>query len=112
MISMEKKGFNVRMMLLFLGLCCLIISSAAVPTTNEGNFLNFKFGNKELFPSSVQDLLVQDLKKSSEAEEVSGEYLGHEFDEERMLMEITDYPPTGASHKHEPFPPPPENKKP
>ncbi|MBA0758567.1 hypothetical protein Gotri_021550 [Gossypium trilobum] len=29
-----------------------------------------------------------------------------------MLMEITDYAPTGASHKHEPFPPPPENKKP
>ncbi|MFQ6620570.1 hypothetical protein Gotur_000022 [Gossypium turneri] len=108
MTSMEKKGFNVRMMLLFLGLCCLIISSAAVPTTNKGN-LN---SNKELFPSSIQDLLVQDLKKSSEAEEVFGEYLGHEFNEERMPMEITDYAPAGASHKHEPFPPPPENKKP
>ncbi|KAH1128904.1 hypothetical protein J1N35_000282 [Gossypium stocksii] len=105
---MENKGFNVRLMLLFLGLCCLMISSAAVPITNKGN-LN---SNKELFPSSVQDLLVQDVKESSEAEEMFGEYLGHEFNEERMLMEITDYAPPGASHKHELFPPPLENKKP
>ncbi|KAG8489663.1 hypothetical protein CXB51_017681 [Gossypium anomalum] len=95
---MENKGFNVRLMLLFLGLCCLMISSAAVPITNKGN-LNL---NKESFPSSVQDLLVQ---------EMFGEYLGPDFSGERMLMEITDYAPTGASHKHDPFPPPPENKK-
>ncbi|TYI20573.1 hypothetical protein ES332_A07G247700v1 [Gossypium tomentosum] len=107
MISMENKGFNVRLMLLFLGLCCLMISSAAVPITNKGN-LN---SNKELFPSSVQDLLVQDVEKSIEAEEMFGEYLGHDFNGERMLMEITDYAPTGASHKHDPFSPPPENKK-
>ncbi|KAA3487693.1 hypothetical protein EPI10_031507 [Gossypium australe] len=49
----------------------------------------------------------KDVKKSSEAEEMFGEYLGHEFNEERMLMETTDYPPPGPDPKHDPHAPPP-----
>lgn len=44
---------------------------------------------------------MQDVKKSREAEEI------HEFNEERMLMETTDYPPTGPDPKHDPHAPPP-----
>ncbi|XP_012465808.1 uncharacterized protein LOC105784466 [Gossypium raimondii] len=102
MISMENRGSNVRFMVL-LGLCCLLISCAAVPAISEGNLKS----NKELLPSSARNLLTQDVKKSSEAEEMFGEYLGHEFNEERMLMETTDYPPPGPDPKHDPHAPPP-----
>ncbi|MBA0573551.1 hypothetical protein Golob_000820 [Gossypium lobatum] len=88
MISMENRGFNVRYMVL-LGLCCLLISCAAVPAIIVYNYI------------------LQYVKKSSEAEEMFGEYLGHEFNEERMLMETTDYPPPGPDPKHDPHAPPP-----
>ncbi|MBA0816156.1 hypothetical protein Gohar_000849 [Gossypium harknessii] len=55
----------------------------------------------------VYNYILQDVKKSSEAEEMFGEYLGHEFNEERMLMETTDYPPPGPDPKHDPHAPPP-----
>ncbi|XVF06687.1 hypothetical protein REPUB_Repub06bG0071700 [Reevesia pubescens] len=92
---MENKAF-VRLMLLFLGFSYLLLSCAAVPTTRSLK------SNKELpSSSSVQDLLVQDVMKFSEAEELFGEgdTLLHE---ERMLMESTDYPGTGANKNHDP----------
>ncbi|KAG4165878.1 hypothetical protein ERO13_A13G095900v2 [Gossypium hirsutum] len=103
MISMENKGFNVILMVLFLGLCCLLISCATVPAISKGN-LN---SDKELLLSSARNLLAQDVKKSSEAEEMFEEYLGHKFNEERMLIETTDYPPPGPDPKHDPHAPPP-----
>ncbi|MBA0590805.1 hypothetical protein Gotri_019163 [Gossypium trilobum] len=89
---MEKKGF-VRLMLLFLGFSYLLLSCAAVPTTRSLK------SNKEL-PSSVQDLLAQDVMELSDGEEVITE--GDGFNGERMLMESTDYPGTGANKNHDP----------
>ncbi|MBA0687061.1 hypothetical protein Goari_014624 [Gossypium aridum] len=89
---MEKKGF-VRLMLLFLGFSYLLLSSAAVPTTRSLK------SNKEL-PSSVQDLLAQDVMELSDGEEVITESDG--FNGERMLLESTDYPGTGANKNHDP----------
>ncbi|XVF30704.1 hypothetical protein REPUB_Repub16aG0081100 [Reevesia pubescens] len=95
MISMENKYF-VRLMLLFLGFSYLLVSCAAVPTTRSLK------SNKELLPSSssVQDLFAQDVMKLSEAEELFEER--DVFNEERMLMETTDYPGTGANKDHDP----------
>ncbi|XVE90244.1 hypothetical protein DITRI_Ditri20bG0063200 [Diplodiscus trichospermus] len=92
---MENKAF-VRLILLFLGFSCLLLSCAAVPATRSLK------SNKELLPSSsVQDLLAQDLTKLSEAEDLFGE--GDAFNDERMLMESTaDYPGTGANKNHDP----------
>ena len=45
-------------------------------------------------------LFLQDVTKLSEAEELFGE--GDAFNEERMLMESTDYPGTGANKNHDP----------
>ncbi|KAK5823801.1 hypothetical protein PVK06_018564 [Gossypium arboreum] len=59
--------------------------------------------NEELLPSSLQNLLPQDVKKSNEAKEMSG----HEFNEERMLIETIDYAETGSNTKHDPLAPPP-----
>ncbi|XP_022744330.1 uncharacterized protein LOC111295202 [Durio zibethinus] len=96
-ISMENKGF-VRLMLLFLGFSHLLLSCSAVPTTRSLK------SNKELLPSSsVQDFLAQDVIKLSEAEELFGE--GDAVNEERMLMQSTDYPGTGANKNHDPKPP-------
>ncbi|KAK5785900.1 hypothetical protein PVK06_040522 [Gossypium arboreum] len=115
---MEKKGF-VRLMLLFLGFSYLLLSCAAVPSTSKSSILafpstsffnlinNFFFflfigslkSNKEL-PSSVQDLLAQDVMELSYGEEVIAE--GDGFNGERMLMESTDYPGTGANKNHDP----------
>ncbi|XP_022744207.1 uncharacterized protein LOC111295102 [Durio zibethinus] len=93
-MSMENKGF-VRLMLLFLGFSCLLLSCAAVPTTRSLK------PNKELLPSSsVQDFLAQDAIKSSEAEELFGE--GDAVNEEKMLMPRTYYPGTEANKNHEP----------
>ncbi|MBA0716115.1 hypothetical protein Golax_014976 [Gossypium laxum] len=89
---MEKKGF-VRLMLLFLGFSYLLLSCAAVPTTRSLK------SNKEL-PSSVQDLLAQDVMELSDGEEVITE--GDGFNGERMLLESTDYPGTGANKNHDP----------
>ncbi|MBA0803482.1 hypothetical protein Gohar_013690 [Gossypium harknessii] len=89
---MEKKGF-VRLMLLFLGFSYLLLTCAAVPTTRSLK------SNKEL-PSSVQDLLAQDVMELSDGEEVTTE--GDRFNGERMLMESTDYPGTGANKNHDP----------
>ncbi|MBA0576000.1 hypothetical protein Golob_023791 [Gossypium lobatum] len=89
---MEKKGF-VRLMLLFLGFSYLLLSSAAVPTTRSLK------SNQEL-PSSVQDLLAQDVMELSDGEEVITE--GDGFNGERMLLESTDYPGTGANKNHDP----------
>ncbi|KAB2058596.1 Calcium-transporting ATPase 9, plasma membrane-type -like protein [Gossypium arboreum] len=89
---MEKKGF-VRLMLLFLGFSYLLLSCAAVPSTRSLK------SNKEL-PSSVQDLLAQDVMELSYGEEVIAE--GDGFNGERMLMESTDYPGTGANKNHDP----------
>ncbi|KAG8478838.1 hypothetical protein CXB51_028782 [Gossypium anomalum] len=89
---MEKKGF-VRLMLLFLGFSYLLLSCAAVPTTRSLK------SNKEL-PSSVQDLLAQGVMELSYGEEVITE--GDGFNRERMLMESTDYPGTGANKNHDP----------
>ncbi|MBA0860516.1 hypothetical protein Goshw_018337 [Gossypium schwendimanii] len=89
---MEKKGF-VRLMLLFLGFSYLLLSCVAVPTTRSLK------SNKEL-PSSVQDLLAQDVMELSDGEEVITE--GDGFNGERMLLESTDYPGTGANKNHDP----------
>ncbi|TYJ28539.1 hypothetical protein E1A91_A06G006800v1 [Gossypium mustelinum] len=97
MISMENKSSNIRFMLLFLGLCCFLILCVAVPTTR-----NLKL-NEELLPSSLQNLLPQDVKKSNEAKEMSG----LEFNEERMLIETIDYAETGSNTKHDALAPPP-----
>ncbi|KAG4140214.1 hypothetical protein ERO13_D06G002420v2 [Gossypium hirsutum] len=94
---MENKSSNIRFMLLFLGLCCFLIFCVAVPTTR-----NLKL-NEELLPSSLQNLLPQDVNKSNEAEEM----FGHGFNEERMLIETIDYEETGANSKHDPLAPPP-----
>ncbi|KAH1057957.1 hypothetical protein J1N35_036022 [Gossypium stocksii] len=59
--------------------------------------------DEELLPSSLQNILPQDVKKSNEAEEM----FGHEFNEMRMLMETIDYAETGANTKHDPLAPPP-----
>ncbi|KAE8736072.1 Cyclin/Brf1-like TBP-binding protein, putative isoform 1 [Hibiscus syriacus] len=92
MINMETKAF-VRLLLLFLGFSYLLLPCAAVPTTRSLK------SNKEL-PSSVQDLLDQDVMKLSEGEELLGEADG--FNGERLLMESTDYPGTGANKNHDP----------
>ncbi|GMI65023.1 hypothetical protein like AT3G47510 [Hibiscus trionum] len=89
---METKAF-VRLMLLFLGFSFLLLSSTAVPTTRSLK------SNKEL-PSSVQDLPAQDVMKLSDAEELSGE--ADAFNGERLLLESTDYPGTGANKNHDP----------
>ncbi|XWS57910.1 hypothetical protein CRYUN_Cryun09bG0213500 [Craigia yunnanensis] len=91
---MENKAF-VRLMLIFLGFSYLLLSCAAVPTTRSLK------SNKELLSSSssVQDLLAQDVTKLCE-DELCGE--GDAFNEERMLMESTDYPGTGANKNHDP----------
>ncbi|XWS42733.1 hypothetical protein CRYUN_Cryun16bG0039400 [Craigia yunnanensis] len=98
MINMEKKAF-VRLMLLFLCFSYLLLSTAAVPTTRSLK------SNKELLLSSfsVQDLLAQDVMKLREAEELFGE--GDAFNEERRLMESTDYGGAGANKNHDPKPP-------
>ncbi|XWS58582.1 hypothetical protein CRYUN_Cryun08bG0046600 [Craigia yunnanensis] len=91
---MENKAF-IRLMLLFLGFSYLLLSCAAVPTTRSLK------SNKELLSSfSVQDLLAQDVMKLNEAEELFGE--GDAFNEERVLLESTDYPGTGANKDHDP----------
>ncbi|XWS64922.1 hypothetical protein CRYUN_Cryun05aG0045800 [Craigia yunnanensis] len=91
---METKAF-VRLMLLFLGFSYLLFSGAAVPTTRS-----LKSDKELLASSSAQDLLAQDVIKLSEAEELFGE--GDQFNEERILMESTDYPGTGANKNHDP----------
>ncbi|GMI79018.1 hypothetical protein HRI_001571100 [Hibiscus trionum] len=86
---MENKA-SVRSILLFLGFSfLLLLSCAAVPTTRS-----LKPDKVKEFPSSVQDLLSQDVMKLSEAEEL--------FNGERLLMESTDYPGTGANKNHDP----------
>ncbi|OMO67841.1 hypothetical protein CCACVL1_20281 [Corchorus capsularis] len=85
-------------MLLFLGFSYLLLSCAAVPSTRSLK------SNKELpSSSSVQDLLVQDVMKLGEAEGLFGESgNGAISREDRMLMESTDYPGTGANKNHDP----------
>ncbi|KAK8628216.1 hypothetical protein V6N13_063926 [Hibiscus sabdariffa] len=89
---MENKAF-LRSILLFLAFSYLLLSCAAVPTTRSLK------SNKEL-PSSVQDFLAQDVMKLSDAEELFGE--DDAFNGERLLMESTDYPGTGANKNHDP----------
>ncbi|KAK6243582.1 hypothetical protein QUC31_009991 [Theobroma cacao] len=91
---MENKAL-VRLMLLFLGFSYLLLSCVAVPTTRSLK------SYKELPSSSVQDLLAQDVMKLNEAEESTGEGDAI-FSDERMLMESTDYPGTGANKNHDP----------
>ncbi|KAK8713056.1 hypothetical protein V6N13_148283 [Hibiscus sabdariffa] len=90
---MEKKAFVRLMLLVFLGFSYLLLSGAAVPTTRSLK------SNKQL-PSSLQDLLAQDVMKLSDAEELLGE--AEALNGERLLLESTDYPGTGANKNHDP----------
>ncbi|KAE8713298.1 Cyclin/Brf1-like TBP-binding protein, putative isoform 1 [Hibiscus syriacus] len=101
MISMEKRGFKVTLVVLFLGFSHLLISCAAVPATRSLN------SNTELLTASVPDLLAQNERNWSETEEMIGEYLGDGLKEERMLLPSTDdYSGTGPNPKHDPTLPP------
>ncbi|KAE8660049.1 Cyclin/Brf1-like TBP-binding protein, putative isoform 1 [Hibiscus syriacus] len=91
MINMENKAF-VRLLLLFVGFSYLLLC-AAVPTTRRLK------SNKEL-PSSVQYLPAEDVMKLSEGEELLEEAYG--LNGERLLLESTDYPGTGANKNHDP----------
>ncbi|KAK8532149.1 hypothetical protein V6N13_131486 [Hibiscus sabdariffa] len=82
---MEKTGFKVVLIVVFLGFSCLLISCVAVPATRSIE------SNTELLPASVQDLLAQNVRKSGETEEIAEDYLSTQ-----------DYPRTGASTKHDP----------
>ncbi|XP_057950025.1 uncharacterized protein LOC131145015 [Malania oleifera] len=90
--EMEHKA-TLRLLLLFMALSFILISSAAVPTTRS---LNSNIENPSVQDSWAQGTAV-DLRGKEKWAEVEGGYA-----ERRMEVETTDYPGAGANNHHDP----------
>ncbi|KAK8532148.1 hypothetical protein V6N12_053594 [Hibiscus sabdariffa] len=109
---MEKRSFKVMLMIFSLCFSYLLISCVAVPTTrslmSNSEPISAIMSNSEPMPAIVTSSLTNNVRKSTETEDMIGEYLRHVSREHMLVMESTDdYPPTGSNPKHDPPPPPP-----
>ncbi|ESW23516.1 hypothetical protein PHAVU_004G054100 [Phaseolus vulgaris] len=88
---MAKKALKLLVSLLFLS---YVVYAAAVPATRISMT---KKVDALLLEDQTKENVVMDIKNQKELFDTKEEH-----EEGRMIMDITDYPPTGPNHSHTP----------
>ncbi|GMH09650.1 hypothetical protein Nepgr_011491 [Nepenthes gracilis] len=94
-VNMEKKAFFIGLVLLYLISCSFVFFTSAVPPS------------RGILPSIEEERRsLQDAPSEVASDgEVEGRKKGRNIQNERVTIELDDYPPTGPDPRHDPGPP-------